>query len=72
MLRALSIGGMAGGFFMISPGLRGHVMQGYSTFVETLNDSSPWSYIAIGTLIFILLTIELYRHASPRGAGTPK
>jgi len=40
--------------------------------VTTLNDFSPWSYIAIGVLIFVMLTMELYRHAIPRGSGVPK
>jgi len=57
---------------MISPGLRGHVINLYSILVTTLNDFSPWSYIAIGVLIFVMLTMELYRHAIPRGSGVPK
>jgi hypothetical protein len=72
MIRALSIGGMTGGFLMISPGMRGQVINGYSMVVNTLNDYSPWSYVAIGVVIFVLLTIELYRHAVPRGSGVPK
>jgi hypothetical protein len=72
MFRFLSIGGMTGGFLMISPGLRGHIIHGYSALVLTLNDFSPWSYIAIGVLIFVLLTTELYRHAIPKNTGVPK
>ena len=68
MLRIFSIGGMTGGFLMISPGLRGQVIQGYSSFVGTLNDCSPWSYIGIGGLIFVLITIELYHNAFPKGS----
>jgi hypothetical protein len=66
MIRFVSIGGMTGGFLVISPALRGHVLKGYSILVDTLNDWSPWSYIAIGVVIFISLTIELYRHAIPK------
>ena len=72
MIRALSIGGMTGGFLMISPALRGHLITGYSLLVNMLNDYSPWSYIAIGITIFVLLTVELYRHAVPKGSGIPK
>lgn len=63
---------MTGGFLLISPGLRGQVMKGYSVLLDTLNDFSPWSYIAIGAGIFLLVTSELYRNAMPRGAGVRK
>ncbi len=66
MVRLASLCGMTGGFLMISPSLRGNVIKGYSDLVQTLNDSSPWSYLGIGLGIFILLTIELYRHAIPK------
>ena len=66
MIRLASIGGMTGGFLMISPGLRANVIKGYSMIVDLLNDFSPWSYLVIGTGIFVLLTIELYRHAIPK------
>lgn len=73
MLRFLSIGGMTGGFLVISPALRGHVIDGYALLVGTLNDFSPWSYIAIGIGIFVALTVELYRHAIPKGnSAAPK
>ncbi|MDR3701005.1 MAG: hypothetical protein P4L56_15265 [Candidatus Sulfopaludibacter sp.] len=66
MIRLASIGGMTGGFLMISPGLRGNVIKGYSMVVDILNDASPWSYLGIGILMFVLLTMELYRHAIPK------
>ncbi len=66
MIRLASIGGMTGGFLMISPGLRGNVIKGYSMIMDILNDASPWSYLGIGILIFVLLTMELYRHAIPK------
>ena len=66
MIRLFSICGLTGGFLMISPGLRGNVTKGYSTLVDTLNDSSPWSYLGIAIVIFVLLTMELYRHAIPK------
>ena len=72
MIRFVSIGGMTGGFLMISPALRGNMIKGYSALAGTLTDCSPWSYIAIGVVTFVLLTIELYRHAVPRGNGVPK
>jgi hypothetical protein len=71
MLRLLTIGSMTGGFLIISPGLRGSLMKFYSSFVLTLDDFAPWSYIAIGLAFFVLLTIELYRHAFPKGAKIP-
>lgn len=72
MVRFVSIGGMTGGFLIISPALRGNVIKGYSMVLDSLTDFSPWSYIAIGVVTFVLLTIELYRHAVPRGNGVPK
>jgi len=72
MLRTLTIGSMTGGFLIISPGLRGNVIKFYNSFVMTLNDLAPWSYIAIGLAFFVLLTIELYRHAMPKGVKIPK
>jgi len=71
MVRVFSIGGMTGGFLMISPGLRGQVVQGYSVLTSTLDDWSPWSYIAIGSVFFVLLTIELYNNALPKTKRTP-
>jgi hypothetical protein len=72
MLRFLTIGSMTGGFLIISPGLRGNVIKVYGSLVLTMNDWSPWSYIAIGLVFFVLLTIELYRHAFPKGMRIPK
>jgi hypothetical protein len=72
MSKLLSIGGMTGGFLVISPALRANVIHGYGILVNTLNDFSPWSYIVIGIGIFVALTVELYRHAIPRGSAAPK
>lgn len=72
MIRFLSISGMTGGFLMISPALRGNVIKGYSSVVTIMNDASPWSYLVIGVLLFVLLTIELYNNAFRRGSGVPK
>lgn len=72
MVRILTIGGMAAGFLIISPGLRGNVTEGYSIFVRTINDLAPWSYIAIGAFFFMALTSELYQHALPKDPGIPK
>jgi hypothetical protein len=71
MLRTLTIGSMMGGFLIISPGLRGNVIKLYNSAVLTLNDLAPWSYIAIGLAFFVLLTIELYHHALPKGSKIP-
>ncbi|HWC99580.1 MAG TPA: hypothetical protein VG456_22625 [Candidatus Sulfopaludibacter sp.] len=62
---------MTGGFLLISPALRTNVIQGYSALVFTLNEFTPWSYIAIGVGIFVLLTVELYRHAIPKNTNRP-
>ena len=66
MIRLFSIAAMAAAFLMISPGLRGTLSNGYTAVLEILNDTSPWSYLVIGVVIFALLTSELYRHALPK------
>ena len=65
MLRVLSIGGLAGGFLAISPSLRADVTRGYEKFAQLMSDFCPWSFVAVGLVIFALVTIELYRFAMP-------
>jgi hypothetical protein len=47
MLRIISIFGMAGGFLMISPELRGTVLFGLGKATFEMGKYSPYSYIAL-------------------------
>lgn len=48
---------------MISPKLREDVGIGFGATTTVMNDYSPYSYIAAAILIFVLLTMSLYRTA---------
>ena len=47
MLRACSLFGMASGFLVISPGLRGTVMDGFALAAAELDKYSPYSYAGV-------------------------
>ncbi|HXS94546.1 MAG TPA: hypothetical protein VN736_08065 [Candidatus Limnocylindrales bacterium] len=61
MIRFISLGGMTGGFLMISPKLREQVAMGFNFTATTMNDYSPFSYIGAAIAVFAFLTIGLYR-----------
>jgi hypothetical protein len=61
MARLISIVGMGGGFLLISPKLRfglGHVSD---IVAGSMNDYSPFSYIAAAIGVFALLTFSMHR-----------
>jgi hypothetical protein len=66
MARALSLFTMAGLFLLISPGLRGHVFRTVGTFVDLLQNNSPYSYVIAILGIFAIFTISLNRGAQSR------
>ena len=47
MIRACSALGMAGAFLLISPGLRGTVMDGFALAAAGLDKYSPYSYAGV-------------------------
>jgi uncharacterized membrane protein YdcZ (DUF606 family) len=52
MVRAFSLLGMTSGFLVISPGLRGTVMDGFALAAAELDKHSPYSYVGVA---FVLL-----------------
>lgn len=65
MARLISIVGMGGGFLMISPKLREWLGHAMDIGAKSMNDYSPFSYIAAAIGIFALLTLSM--HKSGRG-----
>ena len=66
MLRAISIFGLGGLFFLISPKLRGEVWGTLDKGVTTMDLYAPYSYIAGGLLLFFMLIVSFYRGAQAR------
>ena len=66
MLRAISIFGLGGLFFLISPKLRGEVWGAFGSGVNTMDLYAPYSYIAGGLLVFFVLIVSFYRGAQAR------
>jgi hypothetical protein len=62
MIRVISLFGLAVGFLLISPSLRGSVLNGLGRATLFLDQHSPWSYIAlvlalgIGTILSLSST----------------
>jgi hypothetical protein len=61
MTRLISIVGMSGGFLMISPKLRDCVSHILDVCSLSMNDYSPFSYIAAAVGIFSLFTMVMHR-----------
>jgi hypothetical protein len=51
MIRAISVFGMAAGFLLISPSLRGSVLHVLGHATLFLDQHSPWSYIALALVL---------------------
>jgi hypothetical protein len=66
MLRFFGMFGLAMLFLMISPKLRGSLLEDYHTIQKTVELYSPASYIGIGVLILAGLMYGLYRSSQPR------
>ena len=47
MLRAFSLLGMTGGFLVISPGMRGAILDGFAVAAAELDKYSPYSYAGV-------------------------
>jgi hypothetical protein len=63
MLRAISLLGMAGGFLLISPSLRGSVLSGLGQATLEMSKYSPYSYIV---LALALGTAAVWSLATPK------
>ena len=63
MLRVISLFGMAGGFLLISPSLRGSVLFGLGEATTQMSKYSPYSYIV---LALALGAAAVWSLASPK------
>ncbi|MGA2117552.1 MAG: hypothetical protein ABSH56_22675 [Bryobacteraceae bacterium] len=66
MIRAFGILGLGGSFLAISPKLRDDLFSGVHKLTGTLNEYSPYSYIAVALCLFGLITLSLYRSTGLR------
>ena len=66
MLRACSLLGMASGFLVISPGLRGTVLNGIAQTAAGLEKYSPYSYAGVGLALVGCLILTFYKASVPR------
>jgi hypothetical protein len=66
MLRACSLVGLAGGFLIISPGLRGTLLQGFIQAAAGLEKYSPYSYAVVALALLGGLMAAFAKGAAPR------
>jgi hypothetical protein len=66
LIRAVGTFGLATLFLLISPALRGSVVDLYHSVEQAVLANSPWSYVAIGVAVLISLMFMLYRASQPR------
>jgi hypothetical protein len=66
MLRAFSIFGLGGIFLVVSPELRGSVMDEIQALGVFLNNHSPLSYLCVGAAALGGAMFWVYRAAQPR------
>jgi hypothetical protein len=66
MLRACSLLGLAAVFLIISPGLRGTVLNGIAQTAAGLDRYSPYSYAGVGLALVGGLMLTFYKSSVPR------
>ena len=66
MVRAFSILGMTSGFLIISPGLRGTVLNGIAQAAAGLDTYSPYSYAGVALALLGGLFLTFSKGAAPR------
>jgi len=66
MLRACSLLGLASGFLVISPALRGTVLNGIAQTAAGLEKYSPYSYAGVGLALVGILMLTFYKASEPR------
>ncbi len=66
MLRACSLLGMACIFLIISPALRGTVLNGIAQTAAGLDKYSPYSYAGVGLALVGVLVLTFYKASVPR------
>jgi hypothetical protein len=66
MLRACSLVGLASGFLIISPGLRGTLVNGIAQAATGLDKYSPYSYALVALALLGGLVAAFSKGAAPR------
>ena len=66
MLRACALLGMAGGFLIISPGLRGTLMGGLAQAAAQLDLYSPYSYAGVALALLGGLMVVFWKGSAAR------
>jgi hypothetical protein len=66
MLRAFSIFGMGVGFLLISPGLRGTVVDGITLAAAGLARYSPYSYAGVAVALLLGLMVAFSSASAAR------
>ena len=66
LLRAIGTFGFAVAFLLISPALRGTLLDGVDAFGRTLSENSPGSYVAVGLVLLAGAMFGVYRASQPR------
>jgi len=66
MLRACSLVGLASGFLIISPGLRGSLLNGFAQAAAGLDKYSPYSYALVALALLGGLVAAFSNGAAPR------
>jgi len=66
MVRAFCLIGLTGGFLAISPSLRDSVLDTIAQASTGLEEHSPYSYVGLGTAIFVSLLYYFSRGHAPR------
>jgi hypothetical protein len=66
MLRACSLLGLAAGFLIISPGLRGTLLTGFAQAAAGLDKYSPYSYAGVAFALLVGLLAAFSKGTAPR------
>ncbi|HEY2018763.1 MAG TPA: hypothetical protein VGH38_34900 [Bryobacteraceae bacterium] len=66
MVRALCLFGMTGGFLVISPKLRDSVLETFSQAATGMAEHSPYSYVALGVVVLLILMFVISRGSAVR------
>jgi len=66
MLKAFSLLGMTSGFLVISPGLRGAVMNGFALAAAELDKYSPYSYVGVAFALLGGLILAFLKGSAAR------
>jgi hypothetical protein len=66
MVRAFAMFGLGGLFLLISPKLRESVQEAIGSVYLGMQVYAPFSYVAFGLLVLVVMLGSFYRGAQPR------